>query len=85
MAIERKVYGHDTPMEPGDSEGATEDAGETTEIPSSMLEGQTVKPGDVVRLEVVADNSDSGTITVKYAQPSDSGSAIDDAASKFEG
>lgn len=69
----------------GEAESPQEDSAETTEIPVSMLEGQSVQPGDVVRLEVVSNNEDSGTITVKYAQPKEApGSAIDDAASKFE-
>ena len=51
------------PME----ESAEQVADETSTIPSSLLAGQTVNPGDVVRLEVVSVDEDSGNVTVKYA------------------
>lgn len=76
MAIE--TYSHDTPMEPEEVES------ETVEIPTSLLGEQTVSPGDVVRLEVVALNDDSGTVTVKYATAKDPG-GIDEAVKEFEG
>lgn len=59
------------------------EAEETVEIPVSMLAGQEVAPGDVVRLEVVSLNDDSGTISVKYSTPKQT-SSIEDAASEFE-
>lgn len=77
MAIERQ-----TDFEPSDDSMAEES--ETVEIPISMLAGQTVAPGDVVRLEVVSSNDDSGTITVKYAMPSKSGGGIKEAVAAFE-
>jgi hypothetical protein len=33
----------------------------------SLLGGQSVSPGDVVRLEVTGVDEDSGEVTVKYA------------------
>ena len=94
MAIERKSkmmdgpISYDTKMEdqerPGEDESGSGEP-ETTDIPDSLLEGQSVQPGDVIRLEVVSANPDSGTVTVKYA--TDTGSdegGIDNAASKFE-
>jgi hypothetical protein len=56
---------------------------ETVEIPTSILGGQEVTPGDVVRLEVVTLNGDSGTVTVKYSTPRKT-SSIEEAASVFE-
>ncbi len=79
MAIERQTYSHDTPME-----AEPEVDGETVEIPKSLLGGQEVGPGDVVRLEVVSDNTDSETLTVKYASEKEP-SGIADAAAQFEG
>ncbi len=40
---------------------------QTVSIPMSILGGQSVKPGDVVRLEVTGVDEDSGEVTVKYA------------------
>lgn len=42
---------------------------ETVEIPASILGGQKIKPGDVVRLEVVGEPDESGMVKVKYAVP----------------
>lgn len=64
-------------------EPANDSDSETVDIPVSMLMGQTVSPGDVIRLEVVTVNEDSGTVTAKYATEK-KGSAIDEAASQFE-
>lgn len=44
-----------------------EESSETASIPASIVGGQKVSPGDVIRLEVVS--ADGGTITVKYADP----------------
>lgn len=82
MPIERntdQVYSHDTKMEPESEEG-----GETVEIPVSLLGGQEVAPGDVVRLEVVSSGDESGMVTVKYATEKEP-EGIEDAASQFEG
>jgi len=54
----------EAPPEAAPEEGAT---GETASIPASIVGGQEVSPGDVIRLEVVS--TDGETITVKYAQP----------------
>lgn len=82
MAVE---YASDqAPEDSSEMESAPGDSSETTDIPVSMLEGKSVSPGDVVRLEVVSNNEDSGTITVKYASEKPMASAIDSAASKFE-
>lgn len=56
---------------------------ETVDIPVSMLAGQTASPGDVVRLEIVSVNDDSGTVTVKYATEKPMG-GIKEAAATFE-
>ncbi len=50
----------------------------------SMLGGQQVNVGDVIRLRVVTVNQDSGTVSAEYATEKPNGSAIDEAASKFE-
>lgn len=62
------------------------DEGETVDIPTSMLGGKTVSPGDVVRLEVVSVNEDSGTVTAKYATPKapEASGGIAEAVKKFE-
>lgn len=53
-----------------------EEAEETTLLTPTMLGGQTVKPGDVVRLEVVSVDDD-GSAMVRYAtaKPKTSGIA----------
>lgn len=43
--------------------------GETATLSLSLLGGQSVKPGDVIRLEVVESSEDDGTVTVKYRRP----------------
>jgi len=40
---------------------------QTASIPLSLLGGQSVSPGDVVRLEVTGVDEDSGEVSVKYA------------------
>lgn len=44
-----------------------EESQETTEIPLSIVGGQPVKEGDVIRLTVVGVNQEGGSITVTYA------------------
>lgn len=66
MAIERaseEMMSDETP------EVAPEESPEevTASLPASILAGQSVSPGDVVRLEVVSADDKDGTITVKYA------------------
>lgn len=65
----------------GGSEVSAEPASETTTIPKSMIGGQSVEPGDVVRLEVVSEDEDG--IVVKYAQPKKS-MGIDEMAGQFD-
>lgn len=48
---------------------------ETTMVPASMLAGQSVKPGDVVRFEVV-DVGGEGMISMKYAKANSKTSGI---------
>ena len=84
MAIERKsksfafnseVMPEDQPegptMEAAEPEmpEAAEGEDESTTIPMALLGGQQVAPGDVVRLEVVSSDPDSGMVTVRYAKP----------------
>lgn len=86
MAIEYADNSGESPMPDANNapEPANDDQGETVDIPVSMLAGQNVSPGDVIRLEVTAVNEDSGTVTAKYATDKKGGSAIDEAASQFE-
>lgn len=91
--IERKkktVYAPDDVMESEPEEGvevaevteeAVETPGDTATISLAILGGQTVSPGDTIRLEVVESDSDSGTVTVKYKNPKDGGVA--GASAKF--
>jgi len=48
-------------------EAETASGGDSTTIPISILGGQKVSPGDVIRLEVIGADDDTGTVTVKYA------------------
>lgn len=61
----------------------TETIEETTMLPVTMLGGQAVSPGDVVRLEVVAVNDEDGSVEVKYAT-NKRNSAIDEMASSYK-
>jgi len=65
MAIEREEM-----PEEMTEEGMSEVA-ETVSLPPSILGGQTVAPGDIVRLEVVEVGED-GSVSVKYATESKS-------------
>lgn len=58
--------------------------GETTSLPLSMVGGQPVAPGDVVRLEVVSVDEESGTFTAKYSTPDEPEvGGIDEMAAKM--
>lgn len=61
----------DNPMEESEEGEAPE--GGTATIPTSLLAGQAVNPGDVVRLEVVSTDPKSGMVTVKYATSGEKG------------
>lgn len=74
-------------MPEASAEESPEESSETMEIPVSMLGGQSVSPGDVIRLEVVASDEGSGVVKVKYAESKSDESqemGIDGAAAKFE-
>jgi hypothetical protein len=90
MPIERKKssYAHDDVVEPEIeteevAEAASEPEGDTATISLSILGGQSVSPGDTVRLEVVESSADDGTVTLRYRKP-DSKKGVDKAASEFE-
>jgi hypothetical protein len=59
---------------------------QTASIPLSLLGGQSVSPGDVVRLEVTGVDEDSGEVSVKYAtapaKPAKQG--LDSMAAEFD-
>lgn len=55
---------------------------ETASIPTSLLAGQMVKPGDVVRLRVVSVDEDEVTVSYDHAEADDEGS--DALAAKLE-
>lgn len=78
MAIEEMAVEEEVSETPDTS-------GETTVIPSSLLGGNTVKPGDVVRLEVVS--MDENGVTVRYSKPKEGQKAgsIDMMAEVFDG
>lgn len=59
------------------------EASETVDIPTTILAGQTVAPGDVIQLEVVSSDEGSGIVTVKYAQPEEPPEGISAAAAEF--
>lgn len=85
MAIESAREYSETEVEsPEMEEMETETAEETTMLPITLLAGQKVAPGDVVRLEVVSVNDDDGSVEVKYATATPKPSAIDGMASKFK-
>lgn len=70
-------------------EAPTEEAGETAQIPVSLLGGQTVSPGDVVRLKVVSVDEEGGSVTVEYYHPKQEKAegemgGIDEAVKQFE-
>lgn len=57
------------------------DQSETAELPLSIVGGQAVKEGDVVRLRVVSVGD--GSLTVQYAAPAKMGGS-DGMAKEFE-
>ena len=82
MAIEH-AEGVEMP-EGGESQSA-EESSET--LPASLLAGKAVKPGDVVRIEVVSVDDEGGTWEGKYAsspKPLKSESTMDEMASRFK-
>lgn len=58
----------------------------TTVIPAAMLGGQEVAPGDVVQLEVVSVDSETGDVTARYAMPEETEEVggIDEMSAAFE-
>lgn len=58
----------------------------TTVIPAAMLGGQEVAPGDIVQLEVVSVDSETGDVTARYAMSEETPEAggIDEMAAVFE-
>lgn len=88
MAIER-AYGNDSAdaMEarPSGNPAAESEEESTAMIPMDILAGQSVEPGDVVRLKVVSVDEENGTVELAYAHgPKRRNSEIDDMASKFD-
>ncbi len=87
MAIER-AYGNDTPpMEASEGGNPVEkEASETAMVPMSILEGQEVAEGDVVRLRVVSVDPENETVELAYAtSPKKSRNApLDEMAGKFD-
>lgn len=71
MALERPgdMMAKGMEEEAPEAEVAEEVVAESASIPLSILGGQTVTPGDVVRLEVVSLDDENGVINVKYAKP----------------
>lgn len=85
MAIEKMMEDSEEVESLESPETVDETEVETVDVPLTMLGGATVAPGDVIRLEVVSSNDDSGSVTLKYATPkkaSDEG--IGAMARKFE-
>lgn len=62
MAIERMEEMMEEAPEMAEAESISQ-------IPLSLLGGQTVAPGDVVRLEVVDVDEDGGMVNVRYSKP----------------
>ena len=58
--------------------------GEATTIPLSVLGGQSVEPGDVVRLRVVSVDEDNGTVDVEYAHAGKGPDMMSMMANKFD-
>lgn len=73
MAIERATE----PLPP-------ESTNETVDLPASILAGQTVAPGDVVRLEVVSVDDETGMVTAKYATATPTAKGSDSMAEEFD-
>ena len=72
MPIEKLTEEAVEEIESPESEGMEMEAeavSETVQIPTTLLGGKTVSPGDVVRLEVVDVDEDGGFVNVKYSQP----------------
>ncbi len=82
------MMGEGLGMEEAPDAEATEETA-SVQIPKSIIGDQEVKPGDVVRLEVVSVDDDNGMLNVKYAEPKEEappeeGPTISSMAAKFE-
>lgn len=75
MAVESQQVG---------MEAMPESGGEGEPLPMSLLAGNQVKPGDVVKLEVVSVDPEGQTWFGKYASEKPAGGAIARSASKFD-
>lgn len=53
-------------IEPAAAAPPLEEDTETASIPVSLLDGQPVKPGDVVRLKVISVDAENGSVNVAY-------------------
>lgn len=86
MAIER--YGNSTRGEmetPAEGNPAAETEEETAMVPMSILAGQEVSEGDVVRLRVVSVDPENETVELAYAHgPKRRNAELEDMASKFD-
>lgn len=60
-----------------------EEVSESVSLPLSLLGGQTVAPGDMVRLQVVDVDDEGGIVNVKYPKSETGGLKRDAMASKF--
>lgn len=79
MAIERRVEELD------ESSDVSEDVSlEGSELPMELLGGMDVSPGDVVRIEVISVDPESGMWRGKYSTDKPERSAIDEAVSSNE-
>lgn len=66
------------------AETPVEEAEETATISLSMLGGQKVAPGDVVRLKVISVDETNGTFDGAYAHDAKPKDGIGEMASKFD-
>lgn len=65
----------------------SEETSEAAPLPASLLEGKTVNPGDVVRIEVVTAPDEDGQWTGKYASspaPLKRDSTMDEMAARYK-
>ena len=86
MPIE-KAMAFDDKLQPEveSEEVVAEEPAETVTISMEMLGGKSVKPGDVVRLEVVDVSDEDGTVSVRYPKMAKTGGIKEAAASFDEG
>ena len=71
---------------PPETENEQESQAETSEIPASLLDGQTVAAGDTITLKVVSVDESTGNVTVTSAGSDGTMSSpgSDAAASEFD-